>query len=292
MSLRRKTAWHESCVLAPGDEFLMRGYCEKVPMQASRWWFNPPRRSGVAHVLGCRRSSYSLCDTEEGQYARQIIPVESGTVKTKLFLAMVAVLLFISPVSAAVVYKIDTSFAGTAPEGTTPWLVASFNQYRANEVDVTLTTTGLVGSEFVSAWYFNYSGTSPITVSQNGGSSPATVGVGSNAYQAVLGGKSDGNFDVLVQFPTSGPNLFTNGLTDSFAIQGTGVKESMFSALSEGGTYPDGFTAACVQAIGTEGATGLVTDVQPVPDPLPLWLLVPGLSGLVAVRRRLRKVVL
>ena len=210
---------------------------------------------------------------------------------SKMVLVFVAVFFLASPVFAApLVYNLDTSFAGTTPEGTTPWLVATFNQYRANEVDVTLTATGLVGSEFVSAWYFNYSGASPITVTQNGGSLPATVSVGSNAYEAVLGGKSDGKFDVLVQFPVSGPDVFTSGLTEYFAIRGSAIKESMFSALSSGGTSPDGFTAACVQSIGTTGGSGLVTDTPiATPDPLSVWLLGSGLLGLGAIRKRFGK---
>ena len=211
--------------------------------------------------------------------------------RSKMVLVFVAVFFLASPVFAApLVYNLDTSFAGTTPEGTTPWLVATFNQYRANEVDVTLTATGLVGSEFLSAWYFNYSGSSPITVSQNGGPLPASISVGSNAYEAVLGGKSDGKFDVLVQFPTSGPGTFTNGLTEYLAIQGAGIRESMFSALSSGGTSPDGFTAACVQSIGTTGGSGLVTDTPiSTADPLSLWLLGSGVLGLGTIRRRFGK---
>jgi len=216
----------------------------------------------------------------------------------KTIVAVVAlVFLFVSPVQADFAYKFDTVFSGTVqPSGGLPWLTATFeNTGEKDQVTLTLTSSNLGGTEFVSNWFFNYNyqGPSTLAITQGEGTAPLAI----NPFATLGRYKADGTggwFDLTFAFPTEGADRFTNGESAVFTITGTGLTADMFRAQSwdskTGGERSVLYAAAHIQSIGSESAwvtTGTSTTNTPIPAAA--WLLGSGLLGLVAIRRRMKK---
>ena len=75
-----------------------------------------------------------------------------------IFLSVV-VLLFAATLSFASTVPLDLgyTFSGTAPDGTSPWLTATFDdEGSAGSVMLTLNAGNLIDNEFVSNWYLNF----------------------------------------------------------------------------------------------------------------------------------------
>lgn len=163
----------------------------------------------------------------------------------------------ILPLSAdTVTYNFGDLSGGTAPIGAPPWLQAVFTDtgLPANTVQLTVTAGNLVGSEFVSCWYFNLNPSmDPTALSfsvagSSGSFTDPTVQTGANAFKA----GPDGKYDVLLGFSTANAGRFTGGDSITFTITDpSGLTADDFDQLgtAAGGSGPY-TSAAHVQSIG------------------------------------------
>ncbi len=203
--------------------------------------------------------------------------------------------------SAGADWTVDltTEFSGaTPPAGSAPWLRASFADgtgLDAGDVFMHLEAMNLVGTEHVSAWYFNFDDAMSLdhlVVTREAGShSWESFDPSENGLQA----DGDGKYDFALGWnnPSSGPNYFDSAGDVTFRLSST-TNESLdaldFMHLSQAaGGHGPFVTAAHVQGIGDRGTesgwvTGTAT-VIPVPGGVLLGLV--GFAGIGFVRRRL-----
>lgn len=203
------------------------------------------------------------------------------------------------PAMATIItFEYNIEFSGaTPPGGSTPWLTATFNDGDGTgSVTLTLSTSGLIDSEFVSLWYFNFSGdatalASLIFTPVNNSDSVPVITTGLNAFQA----DGDGLYDIEFDFPPPPGNFdtkFTAGETVSYTITGAGITANSFNLLSfPAGGHGPFLSAAHVQGIGPSGedsgwvAPGNGTPPPRVPEPATLLLLGSGLLGMGFISR-------
>lgn len=199
----------------------------------------------------------------------------------------------------ALSFDLEIEYAGgTEPEGPLPWLTATITDRDVNSVELTMAASGLVGSEFVDAWYFNvdpififsldfvYSGDAP---------EPDITQVNDRSLSA--GGSPGFGFDLLFDFPQAEANRFETGETATFLISSTNstnLTAGDFDLLNQAGNF---YTAAHVQSIGTAGGSGWIAATeeggggeQPIPESSTLVLLGVGLFGFgVAARKKFNR---
>jgi hypothetical protein len=175
----------------------------------------------------------------------------------------------------ALTFDLNVEFSGaTEPTGPTPWLTATFADFATNQVQLTMSASGLLDAEFVSEWYFN-SQVLFIT----------SVVPFFPIVQAMDGRDADGapghGFDIEFPFPIAGSDRFGAGETRVFILGATGLTASSFNILNAAGNF---FSAAHVQGIGAnDNLSGWVA--SPIPEPGTILLLVAGLAGLFGIRR-------
>jgi hypothetical protein len=200
----------------------------------------------------------------------------------KMLLA-VAATMAISQASA-LTFELNTEFSGAqAPAGPPPWLTATFTDAGADHVTLSLSASGLSGSENVSEWDFNVTDSfvgnltfsSPI---QGGTFDLPTISQSLDAFQA----DGDGKYDIQLSFTPGGvaSSVFGAGESLSYDVSATGLTANDFNQLSfpAGGQGPF-FTAAHVQNTTGVGSGGSGW-IAPVPEPS-ATLLVP-VGGILA----------
>jgi hypothetical protein len=215
--------------------------------------------------------------------------------------------------AASVTFNLDYEFSGAQqPQGTAPWATATIDDSFGgpNTVRLTMSTGGLVGSEFVSGWYFNFDpALDPtlltFTAIDAADSTPDSVQTGVNAYKA----DGDGFYDILFAFPPppgNDPVKFTAGEQVVYDISYVApISASSFDFFSSPGGGAGVYrSAAHIQSIADpnycDGSTpdlsgacgsGWIGDggeppSAAVPVPAAVWLFGSGLLGLVGVARR------
>lgn len=176
------------------------------------------------------------------------------------------------PLSAATVtYNFGDVSAGTAPAGTAPWLQAVFTDAAmpANTVQLTLSAGNLVGTEFVSNWYFNLNpALDPTALSFSLSGSNPSVQTGKNAFKAGPTGK----YDLLLGFSTANDgSRFGSGDSLTITITGNGIGgltasdfDFLCTAAGGGGPYT---AAAHIQSIDPGGKSGWINPSSTVLTP-------------------------
>ena len=155
-------------------------------------------------------------------------------------------------------FELNDEFSGGAdPQGPAPWVTATFDDNTAGGVTLTISTSGLVGSEFLRIFSFNYTG-NPVALNVNHVS-------GDNWQSGIFGvdccqADGDGKFDVELTFDNSPPaNRFGAGETSVFFMPGTLL--SQFNAVSApGGGNGSFYVAAHIQSIGPAEESGWIGD--------------------------------
>ena len=158
----------------------------------------------------------------------------------------------------ALQFPMDTLISGTPPAGTIPWMMGNLEDIGSGTVELTLSASGLTGSEYVSQWYFNVvdaqAGNLTFTKTASSGSfTGPSVSQGLDAYSAGGGGK----YDIRLLFASRGGDSSTFGGGDSvtFAITSTlgGLSAADFDLPSQ---PPDGNGPTVAYVKGTGGGTG------------------------------------
>lgn len=213
----------------------------------------------------------------------------------KAVIALAAILVT-SEASAVLTFQLGQEFSGgQAPGGPPPWLTISFTQNGPNHVTLTLSASGLTGSENVKDWYFNvnnpFVGNLTFTLESKVGTfDTPSIGQNLDGFSADGGG----NYDIDFGFTAGGvaSKVFGAGEQDTWDIFGTGLTENDFNLFAAphggNGIYT---TAAHVQ--NTTGAgSGGSGFVAPVPEPSSMAFLVLGagaaVCGCVLRNRRTR----
>jgi hypothetical protein len=164
-------------------------------------------------------------------------------------------------------FKLDTSFNGTPPSSTAPWLTATFSQGLNGTVNLALQSSLHISSEFFGSLGFNFNSAKNLTgVSQNGGSF-AGVTSSQNGENLEGGGDLGKDFDVMIHFETANAGRFqgTDLITFTFSSLTDSLTLADFDLVNPSGLY----LAAHVQGIGDSqsGAiTGARTGEADVPD--------------------------
>jgi hypothetical protein len=225
-----------------------------------------------------------LTTSRRGESARQLACVMAG----------VAFLAFAGEARAAdVTFDLDLEFSGGIdPQGGTPWLTAVFDDSfgGSDTVRLTMSGAGLVNTEFVNMWYFNFDpALDPNFLIFNPvGTLPSvpSINTGTNSFMA----DGDGLFDIEFDFPPP-PGDFNSKFTTGESVILDIVYTSAISATSFNfGSAPGGGagpfpTAAHVQGInGVNDPSGWVA--APIPEPSTGLLLGLGVAGLSYSRRR------
>ncbi len=187
-------------------------------------------------------------------------------------------------------------YSGTAPGGAAPWIVATFTEVNAHDVQLVISTPGLTmhggTNENLVEIDFNTALDSilpGLTFTYDSGPSALSVSASSDAFKA----DGDGFYDIQFMF-TPGNTGFNGNMTAVYDItdssSGPALSAASFFALSKpaGGTGPF-YAAAHVQSTGSNGASsGWVSAPTGslVPLPASVWLLLSGILCVGALARR------
>ena len=200
------------------------------------------------------------------------------------------------PAKADLNYQLDYIFSGVTPlGGTGP--TATFSDV-AGGVQLTMSGGGLVGTEFLGAWYFNFNpslNAASLNFANTGSSginpTLVTISQSADAFKA----DGDGFFDILFDLPTAGADRFEAGDSLTYLITGIpGLTANDFNATSVNGPVNGFYTAAHLQALAN-GQSDWIADQDgggrdtggPVPEPSTYLVLGSFIGLAVCLKRRI-----
>lgn len=232
------------------------------------------------------------------------------TLKSILGIAAVSAAGALNSTASTVTYDFGQVSGGSTPAGSAPWVEAVFTDVGmpADTVQLTLSGGNLVGSAYVSCWYFNVSPLlNPTALSFTaGGSTGSFTGpsilTGANGFKA----GPDGKFDILFAFDSTGDDStrFNGGDSVTYTISGiSGLTADDFNWLSTSaggsGAYPsaahiqpgsaDDSCPSWINPTTTQILGNARTDQGSVPDSsATLTLLGASLAGIGILRGKLK----
>ncbi len=206
----------------------------------------------------------------------------------KLFAWVIVLSLFSMPAKASVVtFNFDTLYSGSSPRETGPWGSLSFEDV-AGGVLLTISTTDLGSSEFISDIYFNYNpakSLSKLKIQYIDGVRPL-------GYAAKKDSEKAGpvhTFDIDIVYPTAhSRNRLNDDSTTQLLISSVaGLQADDFDYYTErdGNSY---YAAAHLQAICGTRSAWIAADppIAVAPEPASMFLMGIGLVSAVAMKRR------
>ncbi|MSU57148.1 MAG: hypothetical protein EXS35_03025 [Pedosphaera sp.] len=206
----------------------------------------------------------------------------------------------VMPAKADLTFGLDYIFSGTTAPGLPgPWATATLSDV-AGGVQLTMSGSGLSGTEFLGSWYFNLKSSldaTSLNIAQQSSSGVTvdSVSTGADAFKA----DGDGFFDILFDFAQSGAGRFEAGDSVTYLITGIpGLTAADFNYASEtGGGQGVYFSAAHLQSLSNgqsdwigDGDGGGRDTGGPVPEPS-TYLVLGSFVGLaVYLKRRIASV--
>lgn len=186
-----------------------------------------------------------------------------------------------------VTFNFNTTFGDPPtppPNGSTPWLVATFTDTGTNTVRLVLENFLNLTSEHAKQVYFNLeSSLSPDNLSWSQVSGrDADIEASENAYKADGVG---GFFDILFSWPNRNADRFVGGDTVVVDFTMTGLSASSFNAQSVPGPGGNLYVASHVGGLDNGDSTWLTSTIIPVPKSALLAIV--GLLGVFAMQRRM-----
>ena len=160
--------------------------------------------------------------------------------------------------------------------------VITFENLMNGTSGVLVMVKGMVGSEFLDALAFNYSGSTTPTFNYIAGPQ-ATVSFDPNNITLGPVGQGGAGFDVLFNYPNDQASRFDgNDVLSAYTITGAGVDETDFNVANASGL----FAMAHVNAIGPNDGSAFVAAPVPEAEVYAMLLAGLGLLGFVMGRRR------
>ena len=203
-------------------------------------------------------------------------------------------------------FGLDVAYSGSGtPQGTPPWLRATFENLGLNSVQLTLESSGLTSgsSAYVSDWFFNLN---PSSDALGLAIIPQSEIAADPIFKTNDGAKAGGDLSFDIQFSFV-PNSFNAGKTSIYLISSTIPGEAIdalsFSFLSTNtlgltnyyssanilgvtGGLNSWIAAATAQTPGPGPGPDPGPGPSPVPEPATMILLSLGLGGLTVFGRK------
>jgi len=219
--------------------------------------------------------------------------------KTSIILSLFAFAIIfglsvVGQANAQVIIPLDVEFSNPDPDpqGTPPWATAMFVDNGPNKVQLTMSTSGLTGNEFIGEWLFNFDPSltlANLSFSYMNGTNATSVTASTDYYRA----DGDGNYDIQFLFQNSGTARFEAGEISIYDISYNGpgiLSASSFNFLStEGGGQGTYHSAAQVQGITANDYSGWIGNTTIVPEPVSSALFIVGAATLGFRRFRKKK---
>jgi hypothetical protein len=189
------------------------------------------------------------------------------------------VALLMSPAKAGAdfLYLFGDTWAGASPAKPGPWVSELFQDIAPGTISLTISNSGLSGTEYLQKLYLNLNPKLDPTklrfneVGATAGLTLPTIQTGINSFQA----DGDGKYDVVLSFSTANKGRFAANDYLTYRITGiSGLTTSDFEGFLSTRSGCSGPFLGGVQivSIGACGASGWadackVTPVIPVPEP-------------------------